>query len=129
MRHSINTTYLWVRFFGFTRRKPVLVYNRWDTQLIWITWQLTGWAHYRHSSISPNFDQSLEAARPVSPLNCSYHKVMGSTVAKFLLDCSGLLPISSHVIGVSRRCRGGSVVLRFGAKETQPLFWFRNSFF
>ena len=43
----------------------------------------------------------MEAARPVSPLNGSYHKV--STVAPFLLDCNGLLPIPGHVIGVSGR--------------------------
>ena len=30
-----------------------------------------------------------------TPLNGSYHKV--STVAPFLLDCSGLLPIPGHV--------------------------------
>ena len=41
-----------------------------------------------------------------TPLNGSYHKV--STVAPFLLDCSGLLPIPGHVIGVSRSCRRGS---------------------
>ena len=50
---------------------------------------------------------------PVSP----YQKV--STVAPFLLDCSSLLPISGHVIGV--RQRRGSGVRGFGAKETQPM--------
>ena len=63
--------------------------------------------------ISWNFNQSVEAARPVSPLNGLYHKV--SIVAPFLLDCSGLLPISSHVIGV----RGRGTL--FGARETQSM--------
>ena len=82
------------------------------TRLIWITWRLTRWAHYRRTSILPNFNQGVEAARPVSPLTVS--KVI--TVAPFLPDCSGLLPL----IGVSQRRRRGSGVRRFGAKETQP---------
>ena len=40
------------------------------------------------------------------PLNGSYHKV--STVAPFLLDCSGLLPIPGHLIGISVKRRRGS---------------------
>ena len=36
---------------------------------------------------SPHFNQGVEAAKPVLPLNGSYHKV--STVAAFLLNCSG----------------------------------------
>ena len=80
-------------------------------------WRLTD--NYRRTLISPNFNQGVEAARPVSPLNGSYHKV--STVAPFLLDYSGLLPIPGHVIGVSRRRRRGSGICRFGAKETQPI--------
>ena len=39
----------------------------------------------------------------------------------FLLDCSGLLPILGHVIGISQRGRRGSGIGHFGAKETQPL--------
>ena len=74
----------------------------------------------------PNSNQGVEAARPVSPLNGSYHKV--STVLPFLLNCSGLLPIPGHVIGVSQRRRGGSCVRRFVAKETQPLFVFQVPF-
>ena len=70
--------------------------------------------------ISPNFNQGVKAARPVSPLYGSYHKV--STVVPLLLDCSGLLPIPGHVISVSRRRRPGSGVSRFSAKETQPMF-------
>ena len=49
-----------------------------------------------------------------------YQKV--STIAPFLLDCSGLLPIPGRLIGLSRRRRRGSGVRGFGAKETQPLF-------
>ena len=52
-------------------------------------------------------------------LNGSYLKV--STVAPFLRDCSGLLPIPGHVIGVSWRRRRGSGVRRFSAKETRPI--------
>ena len=48
-----------------------------------------------------------------------YHKV--STVVLFLHDCSGLLPIPSHVIDASWRRRRGSGVRFFGAKETQPM--------
>ena len=99
-----------MRFFGFAERKPLVVYNLRGTQLIWITWWLTRLAHYRRTWNSPNF---VEVARPLSP--------QVSTVAPFLLDCSGLLPIPGHVIGVSRRHRRGSEVRRFGAKETQPI--------
>ena len=72
--------------------------------------------HYRCTPILWNFNQGVEAVRPVSP--------QVSTVALFLLDCSGLLPIPGHVIGVSRRRRQGSSVRCFGAKETQPVFQF-----
>ena len=77
--------------------------------------------HYRRTPILPNFKQGVEAARPVSPLNVSYHKV--STVAPFLLDCSDLLPIPGHVNGVSRSRGEGEAAAYavFGAKETQPL--------
>ena len=54
-----------------------------------------------------------------TPLNGSYHKL--STVAPYLLDCRGLLPIPGHVIGVSQSRRRGSGVHRFGAKESQPM--------
>ena len=47
-----------------------------------------------------------------------------STVAHFLLDFSGLLPIPGHVIDVSPRRRRGRSVRRFGAKETQPMIVF-----
>ena len=73
-------------------------------------------------TISPNFNQGMEGARPVLPLYGSYHK--GGIVALFLLDYSGLLPISGHVISISLRRRLGSGVRRFGAKETQPLIMF-----
>ena len=73
--------HLWMRFFGFAGRKPVVVYNRRGTRYIWITWRLTRYAHYRRTPISPNFNQGVEAARPVSPLNGSYHNE--STVAPF----------------------------------------------
>ena len=107
-----------MRFFGFAGRKPVVVYNRQGTRLIWIMWRLADrrTTCVQCTPILPNFNQGVEAARPVSPLNGSYHKV--STVALFLLDCSGLLPIPDHVIVVSRKRRRGSVVRRFGAKET-----------
>ena len=75
--------------------------------------------HYRHTPISPNFDQGVEAAGPVSPINGSNHKV--STFVPILLDCSGLLPIPGHVIGINQRHRRGRGVRRFGAKETQPM--------
>ena len=65
--------------------------------MIWITLQLTRLAHYRHMLISPNFNKGVEAVRPDRPLNGSYQKV--STVALFLLDCIGLLPILGHLIG------------------------------
>ena len=100
-----------VRFFGFAGHKPVVVYNRRGTRLIWITWRLTT---MQRTPISPNFNQDVEAARPVSPLNGSYQKV--SNVASFLLDCSGYSPIPGHAIGVSRRRRRG--IRRFGAKDT-----------
>ena len=76
--------------------------------------------------ISPNFNQGVEAARP---LNGWYHTL--STDAPFLLDCNGLLPIPGHVNGVSRMHRRGSgvsrshrrdsSVRRFGAKDAQPM--------
>ena len=69
--------------------------------------------------ISLNFNQGVEVARLVSPLNGSNHKL--STVAPFLLDCSSLLPIPGDVIGISRRHRRDSGVFRFCAKETQPI--------
>ena len=69
--------------------------------------------------ISSNFNQGVEAARPVSPLNGSYHKV--STVVSLLLECSGLLPVPGHMIGLSRRRRPGSGVNHFSDKETQPM--------
>ena len=108
-------------FLWLPRRKPVVVYNRRGTRLTWTTWRLTRQTHYHCTPISPNLNQGVEAARLVSPLNGSYHKV--STVAPFLLDCSGLhvLHIPGHVISVSRSCRRGSSVCRFGAKETQPM--------
>ena len=109
----------WVRFFGFAGHKPVVVYKRRGTRLIWITWRHTRLAHYRRTPISPNFNQGVEATRPVWPLKGSYNKV--STAALFLLNCSGLLPIPGHVISVSRRRRRGSGVRHFGAKETQPV--------
>ena len=49
----------------------------------------------------------------------SNHKV--NTVAPFLLDCNGLLPIPGHAIGVSSRPRRGCDGRHFGAKETQSL--------
>ena len=112
-----------MRFFGFVGPKPVVVHNRWGTRLIWIMWRPTRYAHYRRSPISLNLKPRRGSARPVSPLNSSYHEV--STVALFLLDCSGLLPIPGHLIGVSQRRRRGSGVCRFGAKETQPLLELR----
>ena len=63
------TALQWVRFFGFVGRKPVVVYNRRDTRLISITWRLIRQAQYRRTPISPNFNQGVEAARPVSPLS------------------------------------------------------------
>ena len=80
--------------------KPRVAYNRRGTRLIWNVWRLTRYAHYRRTPISPSFNQSVEAARPVSP--------QVSIVAPFVFflpDCSGLLPIPGHVIGVSRRRR------------------------
>ena len=108
-----------MHFFGFAGRKPIVVHNRRGMRLILVTWRLTRLANYRRMPISPNFNQGVEAARPVSPLNGSYHKV--STNAPFLLDYSGLLPIPRHVNRVSRSRRRDSGVRRFGAKETQPL--------
>ena len=74
---------------------------------------------HRRTLISPIFNQGVETARPVLPLNDSYHKIR--TVTPFLLDCIGLLPIPGHVIDVSWRRRRGSGVRCFGAKETQPV--------
>ena len=70
------------------------------------------------------FQLKQEAARHVSPLDGSYHQV--STVAPFLLDCSGLLPIPSHVIGVSA-VQARQRRHRFGAKETQSMLLFKLS--
>ena len=104
-----------MRFFGFAGLKLVVVYNRPGTLLIWITWRLILFAHYRHTPISPNFNQGMKAAGPVLPLISSYHKV--STVASFLLDCSGSLPIRGHVISVSWRHRRGSGIHRLVPKK------------
>ena len=88
--------------------------------MIWITWRLTLQAHYR---LMPNFNQGMEAARPVSPLNGSCNKV--NTVVPVLLNCSGSLPIPYHVNGVSQRRRRGRGIRGFGAKETQPQTFFK----
>ena len=64
----------WVRFFGFAGHKPVVVYKRRGTRLIWITWRHTRLAHYRRTPISPNFNQGVEATRPVWPLKGSYQQ-------------------------------------------------------
>ena len=105
--------------FGFAGRKLVVVHNLRGTRLIWIRWPLTRPAHYRRTPILPNFNQGVEAARPVSPLNGSYRKV--SSVEPVLLDCSGLLPIPGHVVSVRLRPRRGSGVHSLSAKETEPL--------
>ena len=66
----------------------------------------------------------VQEMRSVWPLYGSNHKI--SAVAPFLLDCSGLLPIPGHVIGVSQRHKRGNGVCLIGPKETQPLC-FNNS--
>ena len=62
----------------------------------------------------------MEAARPVSPLNGSYHKE--GTVAPFLLDGSAYYQSPS----CDRRKPEAHVrqgLRCFGAKETQPMFF------
>ena len=63
----------------------------------------------------------MEAARPVSPLNGSYHKE--GTVVPFLLDCSAYYqsPLCDRS-KLEAQARQG--LRRFGAKETQPMFFF-----
>ena len=74
--------------------------------------------HYGRTPISSNFNQGMEGARPVLPLNSSCHKV--STVVPFLLHYSGLLPIPGHVIGVRDR-RGTAYTVLVPKKHSHSI--------
>ena len=103
---------LWLHFFGFPGRKPLVVYNRRGTRLI-LSWAahlieaLPGYAHLtefqpRHGSCDPCFASSKYSCTVFARLQW---------LTTHSLSCDRRKP----------RRRRGSDVRRFGAKETQRL--------
>ena len=100
-----HKTCYWVRFFNFAGHtcKPVVVYNRRGTRLIWITWP-----------ISPIFNQGVEATRPSFAVPQSKYFCAVFARLQRLTTCT-------HPRSCDRRQPEAQ------ARQRRTLFWFQRN--